>query len=124
MILRLAGGLLVLGCVLLFEPGATSLLQRLWLPLAFGVGAAMVLHNILAITATGALLAALRSNLAGDWVSAIAYPAIGLACAGIAAGILLQRYRRYSKATRAARVEARASRQDNASFPKDEPNER
>lgn len=112
MTLRLCGGLLVLGCVLLFDPGAPTLLQRLWLPLAFGAGAAMVLRNVLAIAVTGALLAALRSDLAGDWVTAVAYPIIGLACAAVAAGILLQRYRRYSRATRAARAAARASRQE------------
>ncbi|MEM1229452.1 MAG: hypothetical protein AAGI15_02865 [Pseudomonadota bacterium] len=102
----------MLASVLLYEPGAVTVLQRLLLPLLFGVGAALVLRNVLAVAATGAVLAALHADLAGDWISAAAYPLIGTACAAVAAVILGRRYRNYVRATRADRAAARAARQE------------
>lgn len=105
---RILGGAIMLACVLLFQPGADTALQRLWLPLCMGVSAALLLHNALAVLATGALLGLIRTDLAGgDWISATAYPIVGGLCALAALWILVQRYRRYMVATREARAAQR-----------------
>ena len=104
MSLRLMGGALLLLCVLLFQPGAETTLQRLWLPLLMGIGAALTLRNVLAVVATGALLGMIRMDLAStDWISARAYPAIAITCALASVWILARRFRVYMLATREQR---------------------
>lgn len=104
MSLRLLGGALLLLCVLLFQPGAETPLQRLWLPLLMGIGAALTLRNVLAVVVTGALLGMIRMDLAStDWISARAYPAIAIACALASVWILARRFRAYMLATREQR---------------------
>lgn len=108
--LRLAGGALMLLCVLLFAPGAQTDLQRLWLPLLMGVGAMLILRNVVAIAATGALIACLRLDFGGDWISAWAYPAIAIGCAAVCGYLLGRRFQQRIQATRADRAAQRQQR--------------
>ncbi|MFK7915767.1 MAG: hypothetical protein AB8B93_17755 [Pseudomonadales bacterium] len=108
--LRLAGGALMLLCVLLFAPGAQTDLQRLWLPLLMGVGAMLILQNVLAIAATGALIGFLRMDFNGDWISALAYPGIAMGCAAVCGYLLGRRFQQRMRATRADRAAQRQQR--------------
>lgn len=108
--LRLLGGALMLLCVLLFAPGAQTDLQRLWLPLLMGVGAMLILNNVLAIVATGALLGLLRLDFSGDWISAIAYPTITAVCVAVSGYLLGRRFAANVRATRSARAKQRQQR--------------
>ncbi|MGI9325940.1 MAG: hypothetical protein ACR2PZ_12020 [Pseudomonadales bacterium] len=104
MSIRFVGGALLLMCVLLFQPGAETATQRLWLPLLMGIGAALTLRNALAVLVTGALLGMIRMEIGStDWISAQAYPAIAITCALAAVWILARRFRLYMIATRAQR---------------------
>ena len=108
--LRLLGGAIMLLSVLLFAPGAETDLQRLWLPLLMGVGAMLILQNVVAIAATGALIGLLRLDFSGDWISALAYPGITALCTALCGFLLGRRFQERIRATRAARAQQRRQR--------------
>ena len=114
---RVLGGALMLVCVLLFAPGAHSDLQRLWLPLLMGLGAMLILQNVVAIVATGALLGFLRLDFSGDWISALAYPTIALLCAAVCGFLLGRRFQARIRTTRAARIQQRQQRAEHQQEP-------
>lgn len=106
----------MLACVLAFEPGAETVLQRLILPLVMATAAALVLRNLLAVLATGALLSAIQTDWQHapgpgpttlGWIDATAYPIIGVLCAVATTIILLRRFQRHIQSTAAARAAKR-----------------
>lgn len=133
--LRVIGGLLMMLCVLVFQPGAPTLTQQLLIPLGMAVGTALIVRNLLAVLITAALLGLIQTNWAEfvpllkgtlfgisaggaasttadplAWVAGLAYPLLAMASLLLALGILGARFRRHIAATRAVREARRGNR--------------
>ena len=108
--LRIAGTVIILACVLAYQNVEQPLLRDLLLPIALGVGAWLTVRNLLAVVAGGAALAAIHTNLAGNWIESIAYPLVAAVCLGTAAFIWALRFRQRIEETREARWQARRER--------------
>ncbi|HEY5646430.1 MAG TPA: hypothetical protein VIS76_10835 [Pseudomonadales bacterium] len=101
---RLAGLLVILACLTVYEPGTAGVDQRLLYPLILSLGAWALVQNLTAVALAGTVLAAIHASPgAEDWIIGVAYP--GLAATG--AVVLLwtggQRFRRRIAETHAAR---------------------
>lgn len=105
--LRGAGVLIIAVGLWAYDSSLPDVWAGLILPALFAVGALMVLRNLLAICLGAGLLALVRSDLGGDWVSAIAYPLIAALALGLGAAILLRRFRQRMRDTHAARWRSR-----------------
>jgi membrane-bound ClpP family serine protease len=108
MVQRIIGLVLVILFLFDYAPNGTSLYQRLWLPLIGGVGAYLVIHNVLAVALAVALVAGINSALgSSDPLYGVVYPLFAI-CAGIAAMVILAR--RFGAAIRDTRTARRTRR--------------
>lgn len=101
---RLAGLLVLLGCLALFEPGAPGLSHRLVYPLAMAAGAWALVQNGVVVALAGTVLAVIHTDLgAPDRISGIVYPALALAGALLLLVTAVRRFRRRIAETHEAR---------------------
>lgn len=94
-------GLLLLGVlVVLYQPEQQDVTNRLLIPLAMTLAAWLLVCNAMAVALGAGLLAAIHSAPgSGDWVSALAYPALAALGALVVMAVLVQRFRRHIAAT-------------------------
>jgi hypothetical protein len=112
---RIAGMLLVMVFLFGYAPDSTTLSQRLWLPLLGGIGAYLVVQNLLAVALGVALLAGIGSAPgSSDPLNGIVFPLLAAAAASVACAILWRRFAAAMRDTRAARQAARARRTPSA----------
>jgi hypothetical protein len=111
MVQRLIGLALVILFLFDYAPDGSSLYQRLWLPLMGGVGAYLVIQNVLAVALAVALVGGINSAPgSGDPLNGIVYPLLAI-CAGVVAiTILVRRFGAAIRATRTARRSGRSQR--------------
>jgi hypothetical protein len=108
-ILRLGGVLTICLCLVIFEPGGTSLWHRLLVPLLLALGAWLLVQNLAAVAFGTTVLAVIHSSPgAQDPIEGLAYPAIAALGCAVLAWIFGKRFRARIEATRSAR---RARRQ-------------
>jgi hypothetical protein len=108
MVQRLIGLALVILFLFDYAPDGTSLYQRLWLPLIAGIGAYLVIQNVLAVALAVALVAGINSAPgSGDPLYGVVYPLFAI-CAGIVAMVILAR--RFGAAIRDTRAARHANR--------------
>lgn len=101
---RIAGALLLGVLVVLYQPEQGGVSDRLIIPAAMTLAAFLLVQNALAVALGAGLLAGIHSAPgSGDWVSAAAYPALAVLCAGVVLAVLVQRFRRHIAATHAQR---------------------
>jgi len=105
---RLAGLLALFGAMLIYDPEAISLWQRLGLPVLMALGAWLTAQSLMPVLLGVLVLAAIHSDLdAGDPLARLAYPALA-ALAGVAmAAMVAQRFRNRMRQTRSARWRSR-----------------
>ncbi|MDA1073274.1 MAG: hypothetical protein O3A63_00755 [Proteobacteria bacterium] len=107
---RVAGVLLVGVGMVLFEPGSSSIVQRLLLPLLFGLSAGLITQNLLAVCLTGAVLGIIHTDLSQvSWIDRFAYPAIAAVCVLTLTALYMQRGRKRIRETHSERWSARSS---------------
>lgn len=106
------GGLVLLGVlVVVYHPEQGGALNRVAVPILMAAAAWLLVQNALAVALGAGLLAALHSAPgSGDWVTALAYPALAAACALIVVAVLVRRFRRRIAATHDARWRHRRRR--------------
>lgn len=101
---RLAGLVVLLGCLALFEPGAPGMLHRLVYPLVMAAGAWALVQNGVAVALAGTVLAAIHSDPgAQDRITGIVYPALAVAGGLILLVTAARRFRRRIAETHDAR---------------------
>jgi hypothetical protein len=101
---RLAGLILLIACVLLYDPLLDSAFQRLLVPLVMAVGAWALIQNLTVVAMAVAVLAALASSPgAADWIPGAAYPATAVAATGVVLWTAARRFRRRIRETHAER---------------------
>lgn len=101
---RLAGLLVILACLAVYEPGAAGVEQRLLYPLILALGAWALVQNLTAVALAGTVLAAIHASPgADDWVTGVAYPGLAAAGALVLLWIGGQRFRRRIAETHEAR---------------------
>jgi len=111
MVQRLIGLALVILFLFDYAPDGASLYQRLWLPLIGGVGAYLVIQNVLAVALAVALVAGINSAPGrGDPLNGIVYPLFAICASIVAIVILARRFGAAIRATRAARHASRSQR--------------
>ncbi|MCP5181897.1 MAG: hypothetical protein H6993_10070 [Pseudomonadales bacterium] len=110
-ILRGIGLVLLLTCIFLIDGHSNSPLHRLWLPLVMAVGAALALHNVLAVALAILALTGIHADFGSpDWVVSVAYPCLA-ALAGLVVGVIVvQRFREHVRETRVVRARQREER--------------
>ncbi len=117
---RALGVLIILATLTWFEPNAgRGAVQAVLIPLVIGAAAALVVQNLLAVLAAGALLAGIHAdwgNLSIDlatnrvtWPASTAYPIVCISCVLGGGLILLRRFRKKIQATHDARWQQRRS---------------
>jgi hypothetical protein len=101
---RLAGVALLAVTVVLYEPDAPQIWQRLGLPLLMAAAAWLMVQNVVAVALGTTLLAAIHSDPGNaDPVQGIGYPLTALAAGIVLLGVLTQRFRSRVRATHADR---------------------
>ena len=104
LLLRALGLSLLLLFFLFFEPGHTSLMQRLLWPGVAIVGAALVLRNVLVLALTVAFFATLNSEPgSSDLFTGWVYPLLAGAAGLLILVVLATRFRAHIRATRTRR---------------------
>jgi hypothetical protein len=112
---RLAGVVLLALCVVVYEPAADSVLQRLVLPLGMALAAWLMVQNLVAVALGAFLLAAIHGDPgASDPVTGIGYPAVAAAAGLTLLIIFVRRFRARIAATHEARWQRRRSDSDTA----------
>jgi len=97
---RIAGVVVLSGCLLAYDPGATDLLQRGLLPALMALAAWGLVQNLAAVALGVAVLAGIHSDLhAPHWLDHLAFPAISAAAAVTFGIIVWRRFRRRIQAT-------------------------
>ena len=105
---RLIGLATVLVCLALYDPEASSAVQRLALPLLMALGAWALVQNLAAVALAVAVLGLIHLDLAsGDWIDRIAWPALTLAAILTIVCILIGRFRQRIRDTHEARWQSR-----------------
>jgi hypothetical protein len=108
---RLVGLMLVIIFLFGYAPDSSTLMQRLWLPLLGGVGAFLVVQNVLAVALGVALLAGINSAPgSSDALNGTVYPLLAATGAIVAGVIVARRFGAAMRNTRAARRAAREQR--------------
>ena len=106
-------GLALLGVlVVLYQTDQSDVVHRLAIPIAMAVATWLLVQNLLSVALGAGLLALIHSNLGGDWIAGLAYPALAAVCGVIVAAILGGRFRRRIHATHEARWRARRERRN------------
>lgn len=109
--LRIAGAVVMILCVLVYEPQSVLWWQRLVVPIMMAVATAAIVKNVLAVAIAGSLLALIHGNLAAeDWITALAYPTLALLGTMLVLALLIRRFQKRIQATHQARW---ANRLDN-----------
>lgn len=105
---RLAGVAALFGAVLIYDPAAAGVWQRLGLPVLMALGAWLTAQSLLPVLLGALVLAAIHSNPgAGDALTGFVYPAVAGLCGAALVGMLCYRFRERIERTRAARWQAR-----------------
>ena len=105
---RLAGLILLLGCLALYQPGSPGVANQLIYPLLMAAGAWALVQNLAAVALAGTVLAALHARPgAPDWIPGLAYPALVVLGVVVLAVILIRRFRRRIAETHDARWSGR-----------------
>lgn len=111
MVQRSIGLALVILFLFDYAPDGTSLYQRLWLPLIGGVGAYLVIQNVLAVALAVALVAGINSAPgSADPLNGTVYPLLAIGAGIVALVILARRFGAAIRDTRAARQAGRTPR--------------
>jgi hypothetical protein len=107
-------GLLLLGVlVVLYQPDQQDVSNRLVIPMAMTLAAWLLVRNAMAVALGGGLLAAIHSAPgSGDWVSAMAYPALAALGGLVVMAVLVHRFRRHIAATHEERWHSRRNHAD------------
>ncbi|MAT84769.1 MAG: hypothetical protein CMQ43_10455 [Gammaproteobacteria bacterium] len=100
---RVAGLVLLGVLVVLYQSDQGDLLNRLVIPVAIALSAWLLVQKVLAVALGAGLLAAIHSDPQGDWIAALAYPLLALACGAVVLYVLVQRFRRRIAETHEAR---------------------
>lgn len=107
---RLAGLIVILGCLTIYEPDSRGVLQQLLIPLLMIGGALALVQKLAAVALAVAVLGLIHLDLAADnWIDRIAWPVLTMAALLILLMIGLRRFRRRINETHEARW---ADRQD------------
>jgi hypothetical protein len=102
--LRIMGTAAIIGALLIYEPGAVGIGQRLGLPLVLAIGALALVQNPAAVALGTLVLSVIHSDLgATSWIPAIAYPLVAALAALALLVIVWRRFRKTIAATRDAR---------------------
>jgi hypothetical protein len=105
---RLLGLATLLACFALYDPDASSAIQRLALPLLMAFAAWALVQNLAAVALAVAVLGMIHLDLAnGDWIDRIAWPMITLAAILTFGWILIGRFRQRIRDTHEARWQRR-----------------
>lgn len=105
---RIAGCLIILAIVFVIDLNNPAALHQLLLPLGLALGAYLVSQAFAAVCIAAFALSLTHMNTAsGEWVSAIAYPAVAGITALILIGISARRFRERIAETHAARWQHR-----------------
>ena len=105
---RLVGLAIVLASLAFYDPSATSVVQRLAVPLLMALGAWALVQNLAAVALAVAVLGVIHLDLAtGDWVDRIAWPILTLAAVATFLWILIGRFRQRIRDTHEARWQRR-----------------
>ncbi len=101
---RIAGLLLLLVAMVVYEPGGDQLLHRLLMPVVMAAGAVLLVQNLAAVALGALLLATIHSDMGSpDWIEARAYPALAVVAGVILLTVLGRRFHRRIVDTREAR---------------------
>jgi hypothetical protein len=102
--LRVAGTVILMVTLVIYEPGVDTVLQNLMVPLLMALGALALVQNLAAVALGSTVLATIHTDFnAASWVSRIAYPVIAVTGGSILLIIAINRFRARIAATRAAR---------------------
>lgn len=102
--LRVLGTVIIVAVLLIYEPGAEGIIQRLGLPLVLAGGALALVQNPAAVAIGALVLSVIHSDLsAASWIPAVAYPLTAAVAALVLATIGWRRFRKNIAATREAR---------------------
>lgn len=105
---RLAGVAALFVAVLIYDPAAAGVWQRLGLPVLMALGAWLTAQSLLPVLLGALVLATIHGNPgAGDPFTGIIYPALAGLCGAALLGILYHRFRQRMERTRAARWQPR-----------------
>lgn len=109
--LRLLGTAVIIAALLVYEPGADDVIQRLGLPLILAAGALALVQNPAAVALGTLVLAVIHSDLnAASWIPATAYPLIAVAATLVLLSIGWRRLKDNIAATHEARWASRDHR--------------
>jgi len=109
--LRLLGTAVIIAALLIYEPGADDVVQRLGLPLVLAAGAFALVQNPAAVALGTLVLAVIHSDLsAASWIPAAAYPLIAAAATLVLLSIGWRRLKDNIAATHEARWASRDDR--------------
>ncbi len=110
---RVLGMAVICLCLAVFEPGSSSIWQRVGLPVLMAAGAFALVRNLAAVAFGAAVLALIHSRPgAEDPITAFAYPGIAAAALVAFGWILVRRFRSRIAATRAERWASRGNTPD------------
>lgn len=108
--LRIAGLVLVIAGLALFDTSSSSVTQRLVLPLAMAVGAWALVQNAAAVALGVTVLALIHSDLsASHWIDRLAYPILTGFGGAVLIAIAWRRFRDRMRDTHHARWAGRRS---------------
>lgn len=100
---RIAGLALLGVLVVLYQSDQGDIYNRLVIPVAMALSVWLLVQKVLAVALGAGLLAAIHSHPQGDWIAALAYPALALACGGVVLYVFVGRFRRRIAETHEAR---------------------
>lgn len=105
---RISGCLIILAIVFVIDLDNPAALHQLLLPLGLALGAYLVSQAFAAVCIAALALSLIHMNTAsGEWISAIAYPAVAAIAALALIGISAQRFRARIAETHTARWQHR-----------------
>ena len=108
---RLAGLILVLVCLALYQPGTTGVANQLLYPLLMAAGAWALVQNLAAVALAVTVLAALHAEPGtANWIPGLAYPGLVILGIVVLAAILVRRFRQRIAETHEARWSRRRSK--------------
>lgn len=106
---RMAGIALLLAALVAFRPETGGVIHQLLIPALMGIAALLITRAYLAVAlATCALTAAGTQLAAEDPLLSIVYPLLSILAAGVAAYLVIQRFRGRIAATHDERWQARS----------------
>lgn len=110
---RLAGVVLLLGAMGLWQPDSAGAMARIGVPLVMALATGMIVQNVAAVALGSAILAGIHSAPgADDPVTGIGYPLIASCAAILVIIIFMRRFRARIRATHDARWQHRRQSPD------------